>query len=81
MDKALLVWYHEEKGGGRMAWAEQMQTENHLTDEQVTMVVNFVKFLETQNQQTGEVASAEEVLALSDRLMEQNAHSYEVLAQ
>ena len=44
------AWYNKiRKGAVRMALAEVLRKEYHLSEEQITLVVNFTRFLEEQN--------------------------------
>ncbi len=51
-----------------------------LTEEQLTQVINFAKFLKAEAKRQ-ETVSDDELLSVSEDLIKQNRKAYEVLAQ
>jgi hypothetical protein len=62
-----------------MAIDNLIEAAKNLKEEQITMLVNFAKFLESQNKP--EIAGDSELDQLSDMLIEQNREAYEELAK
>ena len=57
-----------------------MEEAKDLTEEQLTQVVNFAKFLKAEARRQ-ETVSDDEMLSVSEELIKQNRKAYEVLAQ
>ncbi len=57
-----------------------MEEAKDLTEEQLTQVVNFAKFLKVEARRQ-ETVSDDEMLSVSEELIKQNRKAYEVLAQ
>ncbi|MBQ9696623.1 MAG: hypothetical protein IJV58_09375 [Oscillospiraceae bacterium] len=57
-----------------------MEEAKDLTEEQLTQVVNFAKFLKEEARRQ-ETVSDDEMLSVSEELIKQNRKAYEVLAQ